>query len=346
MDRARWVELGRVANTDRIETHPRLLRSLSFGDDDYVDCIHEVVPAVLGEEPEPAPDPDPDPQSFPNAPQPAALTPHERFPKLIVVSDFVSLPAWLAANETNLFNRLFVIGADAAMPDGTILSAAEATAARLEVAEMRRQIERIRRDHASDPEAAIGQAKELVETVCKTILGFGGADDGAVWKFPQLVKKALLHLGIDPSLQEGTDAVQVRAAREMVGGVSKILNGADELRNARGTGHGRSKSPLVDDAIAQLAVGAALAAAVYLAQVYEAQATGEPATLVEADPTPRPGPGSVKAGSFVCHDTFGEGMVIEVSGAAPNEAAVVEFAGAIGRRTLLLRYAELRLVSH
>jgi hypothetical protein len=55
---------------------------------------------------------------------------------------------------------------------------------------------------------------------------------------------------------------------------------------------------------------------------------------------------SVKAGSFVCHDTFGEGMVIAVSGAAPNEAAVVEFAGAIGRLTLLLRYAGLRLVSH
>lgn len=339
MDRARWVELGRVANTDRIETHPRLLRSLSFGDDD---CIHEVVPAVLGEAPEAASDPDP--WAFPNAPQAAALTLHERFPKLIEVSDFVSLPAWLAANEANLFNRLFVIGADAAMPDGTILSAAEATATRLEVAEMRRQIERIRRDHASDPEAAIGQAKELVETVCKTILGVGGADDGGVWKFPQLVKKALLHLGIDPSQQAGTDAVQVRAAQEMVGGVSKILNGADELRNARGTGHGRSKSPLVDDAVAQLAVGAALAAAVYLAQVYEARATSEPATLVEVHPTPPPGPGSVKAGSFVCHDTFGEGMVIEVSGAAPNEAAV-EFAGAIGRRTLLLRYAGLRLVS-
>lgn len=216
MDRARWVELGRVANTDRIETHPRLLRSLSFGDDDYDDCIHEVVPAVLGEQPEPASHPDP--WAFPNAPQPAALPLHERFPKLIEVSDFVSLPAWLAANEENLFNRLFVAGADAAMPDGTILSAAEVTAARLEVAEMRRQIERIRRDHASDPEAAIGQAKELVETVCKTILGVGDADDGAVWKFPQLVKKTLLHLGLDPSLQEGADAVQVRAAQERLAG--------------------------------------------------------------------------------------------------------------------------------
>ena len=43
-ERARWVELGRVANTDHIETHLRLLRSLSFGDDGYDDCIHEVAP--------------------------------------------------------------------------------------------------------------------------------------------------------------------------------------------------------------------------------------------------------------------------------------------------------------
>lgn len=132
-----------MASTDRIRTHPRLLRSLSFGDDDYDDCINEVAPRCWVK----------------NLNRPPTQTrgrseravagrddPAREVPEAHRVSDFVILPAWLAANEENIFNRWFITGA--AMPDGTILSAAEATAVRLGVAEMRRQIERIRRDRA------------------------------------------------------------------------------------------------------------------------------------------------------------------------------------------------------
>lgn len=48
--------------------------------------------------------------------------------------------------------------------DGTVLDAAETAAGRLEVAEMRRQVDRIRRDYEDDPEALVGHAKELVES--------------------------------------------------------------------------------------------------------------------------------------------------------------------------------------
>jgi hypothetical protein len=48
--------------------------------------------------------------------------------------------------------------------DGTVLDAAETAAGRLEVAEMRRQVDRIRRDNEDDPEALVGHAKELVES--------------------------------------------------------------------------------------------------------------------------------------------------------------------------------------
>jgi hypothetical protein len=128
---------------------------------------------------------------------------------------------------------------------------------------MRRQVDRIRRDHADDPEAAVGQAKDLIETVCKTILGMTGEADDEPVKFPALVKRTLLHLGVDPTQVEAQDAVEARAAKQVLGGVSSILHGADELRNARGTGHGRSGSPLFDDALARLTVGAVLPAVLY-----------------------------------------------------------------------------------
>ncbi len=96
-----------------------------------------------------------------------------------------------------------------------MLSEAESAAVRLGVAEMRRQIDRIRRDYGSDPEAAIGQAKELIESTCKTILGITGDSDDK-HDVPALVKQTLLHLGLDAS-QVGAGPDE-RAAKRLLGG--------------------------------------------------------------------------------------------------------------------------------
>lgn len=102
---------------------------------------------------------------------------------------------------------------------------------------MRRQVERIWRDHAGDAEAAIGQAKDLVETVCKTILGMtGDVTEVQSIKFPPLAKKTLLHLGIDPTQRRtlasaaatvpgqstAGDHVQVKAAKQVLGGLCVV----------------------------------------------------------------------------------------------------------------------------
>lgn len=45
-----WRSFGRgTGTTDLIDGHDRLYRSLSFGDDDYGDCVWEMVPKVLSE---------------------------------------------------------------------------------------------------------------------------------------------------------------------------------------------------------------------------------------------------------------------------------------------------------
>ena len=69
MNSSKWTELGLLTNTsDRIDGHPRLLRSLYFGDDDYEGCVLDMVPVVLAEVSEPTPDP-----WLPPGPKPAQI---------------------------------------------------------------------------------------------------------------------------------------------------------------------------------------------------------------------------------------------------------------------------------
>jgi DNA helicase II / ATP-dependent DNA helicase PcrA len=53
--------------------------------------------------------------------------------------------------------------------------------------------------------------------------------------------------------------------------------------------------------------------------------------------------GSYVEGDRVSHERFGDGVIIEISGEAPNTTAVVEFDGH-GRKKLLLRFAKLSKV--
>ena len=258
MNESRWTELGLLTGTkEQIYEHPRLLRSLRFNDDDYEGHVYDMVPTILGA------------KKAPGSANPAQDI-HSRFPRLGEIADLIDLPAWLALNEPELCGRLFSDdGVEATLPDGTVLSEAESAAVRLGVAEMRRQVERIRRDYSSDPEATIGQAKELIESTCKTILGITG-DSGDKHDVPTLVKQTLLHLGLDASQADA--GPEGRAAKRLFGGVANILNGAGELRNARGTGHGRSGAELVNAPLARMAVGVVLPAVIYLIESWETKA--------------------------------------------------------------------------
>lgn len=333
MDSTKWLELGTITGfRETIQGHPRLLRSLHFGDDDYDACVWEVLPQVLGE------------AAF--AGGRADLT------TLDVVAEFLDLPAWLATHDEPMFRRLYDVedASAAVMADGTVMDAVETAAARLDVGEMRRQVTRIRRDYEGDPEAVIGASKELVETVCKTILGLTGDGDTRE-DVPKLVHRTLLHLGLDAATaaDHGQDPTEAHALKRVLGGVSSILNGADELRNARGTGHGRSGSPLIDESLARLTVGLVLPAVIYLVEIYEQRMTAEPPPDSAEGQTIEPG--SLVPGAIVRHPTFGEGQVLAVANEGhanadglSREVLTVEFAPEVGVKNLLARYAPLEIL--
>ena len=89
-----------------------------------------------------------------------------------------------------------------------------------------------------DTDLAIGTAKELLETTCKSILKQKGVSIDPNWTLPQLLKETTSTLDFTP--KEADDpAKAVKAIRQILGGIASIVHGVAELRNGYGTGHGK-----------------------------------------------------------------------------------------------------------
>lgn len=137
------------------------------------------------------------------------------------------------------------------------------------------QITRMEAAILSDPELAIGTAKELVETVAKTILRETGQPTGAKEDLPKVVRSAAQALDLDrDSVPDAAKAAET--IRRLLSNLATISNGLAELRNAYGTGHGRpAGSSGIKPRHARLAVGAAATLATFLLETYEARSAGE-----------------------------------------------------------------------
>ncbi len=130
-----------------------------------------------------------------------------------------------------------------------------------------RQIIRIRTSIEEDPELAIGTAKELVESVCKTILSQQGNPAKGNEDLPKLVHTVLRELGLLTSSKE--DAKTQETLRKLLGALSVLVQGTAELRNLYGTGHGRdAKTILSDSKYATLAANSAATIALFPLQAY------------------------------------------------------------------------------
>jgi hypothetical protein len=111
----------------------------------------------------------------------------------------------------------------------------------------------------TDPELAIGKAKEFVESICKTILDERNVEHDRKDDLPTIVKKTTkaLHLTTDDISDTAKAADTIK---KMLNNLGTIVQGSAELRNAYGTGHGKSKSQAksaLTPRHARLAVGAA-----------------------------------------------------------------------------------------
>lgn len=120
----------------------------------------------------------------------------------------------------------------------------------------------------NDPGLAIGTAKELVETVCKTILEDRGITLDGNLELPKLVKQTAAELKLTPS--DIPDEVKASdSIKRLLKNLADITYGVAELRNSYGTGHGKNaKSRGLSSRHAKLAVGAASTLAIFLIETH------------------------------------------------------------------------------
>lgn len=227
-----WKEVGYLTDTKSwISKHPRLLRSLSWGDEDYGGHVLDAIEQMLQRSPA----------------------------NLQVLLEIPKLSKWLEDNEPALYSKVFGLG----LPAHKTIKDVEESAHGFDVAD---HIKRINKALEDDPALAIGQTKELLESVLKTIIGHHGAEVG-VGDMPKLLKSAQAALGIDPKdVDPGTPGSD--SFRRLLGSLAQVVVSVNEIRNLYGTGHGKSKAPGLDLAAARLVVGSGTTLAAYLMERY------------------------------------------------------------------------------
>jgi hypothetical protein len=101
------------------------------------------------------------------------------------------------------------------------------------------QITRMETAVQNDPGLAIGTAKELVETCCRTILSECSATPPKNADLPALVRLTVKQLKLTPDDVPET-AKAADTIKRLLSNLATITQGIAELRNSYGTGHGKA----------------------------------------------------------------------------------------------------------
>jgi hypothetical protein len=139
----------------------------------------------------------------------------------------------------------------------------------LDAKHLAEQIRRLEASVESDPSLAIGTAKELIETCCKTILAERGVTISVTPDVPTLTKATLKELKLVPEgVPDSTRGADI--IKRLLSNLGTIGNGLAELRGLYGTGHGKhGNASGLGVRHAKLAVGAAATLAMFLFETHE-----------------------------------------------------------------------------
>lgn len=121
----------------------------------------------------------------------------------------------------------------------------------------------------NSPELAIGTAKELIETICHTILIERKIDVDKNWDLLQLLKQTTKQLNLTP---EGIpdEAKASKTIKSILGSLTTVVQGISELRNQYGSGHGKKATfKGLTSRHAKLSVGAASTLAIFLLETHK-----------------------------------------------------------------------------
>ncbi|NUM69691.1 MAG: abortive infection family protein [Ignavibacteriaceae bacterium] len=107
----------------------------------------------------------------------------------------------------------------------------------------------------NNTDLAIGLAKELIETVCKSILKGKNVPFEKDWDVLKLIKETNTVINFKNTDLHDPDGAE-KSIKMILGGISAIVHGVAELRNAYGTGHGKEANfKMLEPKYAKLIVG-------------------------------------------------------------------------------------------
>jgi hypothetical protein len=133
---------------------------------------------------------------------------------------------------------------------------------------MAKEIERLEKAIDGDPASAIGTAKELVETCCKTILNKRGVVYGKAADIGDLTKLLVVNLQLVPEgvsdEKKGADNIRL-----ILRNLTSLTHNLAQLRGLYGTGHGRDgRHRGLQPRHARLAVASAVAFIDFVSDTY------------------------------------------------------------------------------
>lgn len=171
--------------------------------------------------------------------------------------------------KTRMSGKPVFTGRDVGVIGAPGIAAAKQVLSGTDTTYVAQQITRMESSVFNDPDLAIGTAKELVETCCKSILNERGVPVPSNADLPQLVKLTGKELQLTPAdIQDAAKASET--IKRLLSNLATITQGIAELRNHYGTGHGKlGSSKGLSSRHAKLAVGAAATLAVFLAETHQ-----------------------------------------------------------------------------
>lgn len=174
-------------------------------------------------------------------------------------NDQLRQDGWVLVEEEKIAGRPRYLAKPVGMAGGRSVSRARSVADALDAGWMQKEIERLENAVDRDPALAIGTAKDLVESCCKSILTKRNVTFTTSAGLPDLTKLLAKELKLVPEgvseQARGADAV-----KQVLRNLSAITHNLAELRGLYGSGHGRDGQHRgLEPRHARLAVASAVA---------------------------------------------------------------------------------------
>ena len=131
------------------------------------------------------------------------------------------------------------------------------------------QLDMMLKMQGENPTEAIGKAKELIESCCKTILEEKGIEINSKWDVGNLVDETMKLLEVTPKHIPDT-AKEAKAIKALLQELKGIASQIAIIRNAYGSGHGKSASYKgLQERHAKLAIGSSVTLVNFLWDSFE-----------------------------------------------------------------------------